>query len=87
LEVDINISLNAFWPDIFIGIACLTLMQAAVTGKFRGGGRGGGHVSATFNAFWLRTTPAIVRWCLFAWALKDVFKKFKISFSEPKGIA
>jgi hypothetical protein len=67
--------MNKFWPDIFVGVACLTLMQAAVTGNFRSAGRGGGHVIATFNSFWLRTTLAIVGWCLFAWALRDVFKK------------
>jgi hypothetical protein len=69
------ISMHNSWPDIFVGVISFILMQAAVTGKFRGGGRGGGHGIATFNSFWLRTSLAIVGWCLFAWALKDVFKK------------
>ena len=68
--------MNNFWLDIFLGVASFTLMQAAVTGTFRSGGRGGGHVIATFNSFWLRITLAIGGWCIFAWTLKDVFRKF-----------
>jgi hypothetical protein len=30
--------MNKFWPDIFVGVASFTLMQTAVTGKFRSGG-------------------------------------------------
>ena len=67
--------MNKFWPDIFVGVACFTLMQAAVTGNFRSGGRGAEHAIATFNSFWLRAALAIVGWRLFAWALRDVFKK------------
>jgi hypothetical protein len=26
--------MNKFWPDIFVGVACFTLMQAAVIGNF-----------------------------------------------------
>jgi hypothetical protein len=68
--------MNNFWPDILLGAMSFMLMQAAVTGKFRSAGRGGGHVVATFNSFWLRITLAIVGWCLFAWTLRDVFRKF-----------
>jgi hypothetical protein len=75
LELLSIIPMNKFWPDIFVGVACFALRQAAVTGNFRSGGRGGGHVIATFNSFWLRTTLAIAGWCLFAWALRDVFQK------------
>jgi hypothetical protein len=54
--------MHKFWADIFVGVACFPLMQAAVTGTFHSEGRGGGHVIATFNSFWLRTVLVNLGW-------------------------
>jgi hypothetical protein len=43
------IPINNFWADSFVGATSFILMQAAVTGKFRSGGRGRGQVRAMFQ--------------------------------------
>ena len=69
--------MNKFWLDIIFGGVSFTLMEVAITGVLRSGGRGGGrHVMATVSSPYARIALAVVGWCLFAWILIDVFKKF-----------